>query len=68
MYDSGTHCPLIIRIPEKYKHLWPADQPGTTVDRLVSFIDMIPTWTSLAGGESPANYHGRVFLGSETEE
>ena len=67
MYNSGTHCPLVIRIPEKFKHLWPADQPGATVDRLVSFVDMIPTWISLAGGKAPANYHGSIFLGPETE-
>ena len=23
LYNSGLHCPLIVRMPEKYKHLWP---------------------------------------------
>ena len=63
MYNSGTHCPLVIRIPEKYKHLWPAKTPGMTVDRLVSFVDMPATWLALAGAKIPANYHGRIFLG-----
>ena len=63
MYNSGTHCPLIIRIPQKYKHLWPADKPGTTIDRLVSFIDMPSTWLSLVGAEIPSNYQGEIFLG-----
>ena len=67
MYNSGTHCPLIIRIPEKFKTLWPNSEVGTTVDRLVSFIDMPVTWISLAGGNKPANYHGRVFLGPNSE-
>ena len=66
MYNSGTHCPLIVRIPEKFKHLWPAEAPGATVDRLVSFVDMPATWISLAGGKIPSNYHGRVFLGEKT--
>ena len=63
MYDSGTHCPLVIRIPKKYKSLWPAEKPGSVVERLVSFIDMPATWLSLAGAEIPSNYQGNVFLG-----
>jgi len=39
LFSTGLHCPLIIRIPEKYKHLWPAEKSGMKVDRLVSFID-----------------------------
>ncbi|MDD7986864.1 sulfatase-like hydrolase/transferase [Lentisphaera marina] len=65
LYNSGTHCPLVIRIPEKYKQLWPADKPGSTVDRLVSFIDMPSTWLSLAGATIPANYQGEIFLGKD---
>jgi len=67
MYNSGTHCPLIIRIPEKFKQLWPAEKPGSTVDRLVSFVDMPKTWLSLAGAEVPDTYQGTVFLGPDTE-
>jgi len=63
LYDSGTHCPLILSIPEKFKYLWPAEKPGMTVDRLVAFIDMIPTWIDMAGGKAPANYQGKIFLG-----
>jgi len=63
LYDSGTHAPLIIRIPEKFKNLWPAEKPGMAVDRLVGFLDMIPTWIDIAGGTIPSNYHGGVFLG-----
>ena len=65
MYNSGTHCPLVIRIPEKYKALWPANKPGSTVDRLVSFIDMPSTWLSLAGAKIPSNYQGEIFLGAD---
>ena len=67
LYNSGTHCPLIIRIPEKFKHLWPAEKPGSTVDRLVSFVDMPKTWLSLAGAEVPETYQGTVFLGTDIE-
>ncbi|MDG1358176.1 MAG: sulfatase-like hydrolase/transferase [Akkermansiaceae bacterium] len=67
MYNSGTHCPLVIRIPEKYKHLWPAEKPGSTVDRLVSFVDMPKTWLALAEADIPETYQGTIFLGPDTE-
>lgn len=67
MYSSGIHCPLIVRIPEKYRNIWPAKKPGMTVDRLVSFVDMPKTWLSLTGAEIPDNYQGTVFLGKDIE-
>lgn len=68
LFASGIHCPLIIRIPEKYKALYPADQPGSTVKRLVSFVDMPKTWLSLAGAEVPDYMQGTVFLGDGMEK
>ena len=65
--DSGTHAPFIIRIPEKFKHLWPTEKPGAIVDRLVSFVDMPKTWLSLAGAEVPDTMQGRIFLGPDQE-
>ena len=67
LYSSGVHCPLIVRIPEKMKALYPGAKPGTTVDRLVSFVDMPKTWLSLAGAEIPDTYQGTIFLGEGTE-
>ncbi|MEM7600826.1 MAG: sulfatase-like hydrolase/transferase [Verrucomicrobiota bacterium] len=67
LFENSIHCPLIIRIPEKFKHLWPAPQPGTTVDRLVSFIDMPKTWLSLTQSEIPEHIDGMIFLGDELE-
>jgi N-sulfoglucosamine sulfohydrolase len=65
-YNSGTHCPLVIRIPEKFKHLRPG-QPGSKVDTLVSFIDMTKTWLHLCGAETPDYLQGKVFLGPDAE-
>ncbi len=62
LFDSGTHCPLIIRIPEKFKHLRPAE-PGSKVDDLVSFIDMPKTWLDICGAKTPDYLQGKVFLG-----
>ena len=67
LFESGIHAPLIIRIPEKFKNLWPADKVNSKIDRLVSFVDMPKTWISLAGGTPPANMQGTIFLGDKTE-
>jgi N-sulfoglucosamine sulfohydrolase len=68
LYSSGIHCPLIVRIPEKMKHLYPQGKsPGSTIDRIVSFIDMPKTWVSLTGAEMKENFQGRIFLGPNTE-
>ncbi|MDG1894360.1 MAG: sulfatase-like hydrolase/transferase [Fuerstiella sp.] len=67
LYASGVHCPLIVRVPEKYKHLYPAEKPGDTVDRIVSFVDMPKTWLSLAGADIPDQFQGTIFLGKNAE-
>jgi len=67
LFESGLHCPLIIRIPERFKALWPAAKPGQKVDRLVSFVDMPKTWLSLTGSKVPGYMQGNIFLGKQTE-
>jgi len=68
LYETGTHVPLIIRIPEKYKHLYPENEPGSKVDRLVSFVDLAPTLLSLIGLEAPDYMQGHAFLGEYQKE
>ncbi|MGB0259479.1 MAG: sulfatase family protein, partial [Coraliomargarita sp.] len=67
LFQSGIHCPLIVRIPEKYQHLYPAEAPGAQVEEIVSFVDMPKTWLSLTGSEIPDTMQGRVFLGEGKE-
>ncbi len=62
LYDSGTRVPLIIRFPRKYQHLAPGN-PGTTIDRLVSFVDFPPTMLSLLNVPIPDYMQGQAFLG-----
>ena len=62
LYDAGTHIPLIVRIPEKYR-LGGQGKPGTVVDQLVSSIDFGPTVLNLAGHEIHSHVQGRPFLG-----
>jgi hypothetical protein len=67
LFESGLHCPLVVRIPEKFKHLWPADAPGSRIGEIVSFIDMPATWLALAGMGKPEQMQGRAFLGEDLE-
>jgi len=62
--DSGLRVPMIVHIPEKYRHLAPPEyKPGGASDRLVSFVDLAPTVLVLAGLTPPAWMQGRAFLG-----
>jgi len=65
MYETGTHVPLIIRIPEKYKHLYPNKKKGTKVGRLVTFVDFSPTLMSIIGAKIPDWMQGHAFLGKQ---
>jgi hypothetical protein len=49
------------------KELWPAEQPGMKVDRMVSFVDMPKTWLSITGSPVPETMQGAVFLGKKAE-
>ncbi len=64
LFETGTHVPMIIRIPEKYKNLYPASNPGSKVERLVSFVDLAPTLLSLIGIDAPDYMQGSAFLGN----
>ncbi|MCA1758490.1 MAG: sulfatase-like hydrolase/transferase, partial [Bacteroidales bacterium] len=65
VYESGTHVPFIVRIPEKYKYLFPEKKPGSKVDRLISFVDLVPTLLSITGIEIPDYLQGNAFLGKQ---
>ncbi len=63
-YNSGLQVPLIVHIPEKFRHLAPKDyRPGGETSRLVGFIDLAPTLLSLCGIQPPAHMQGHAFLG-----
>jgi len=61
---SGLNVPVIVHVPEKFRHLAPADyRPGSASDRLIGFVDLAPTLLSIAGVEPPAYYQGQAFMG-----
>jgi len=64
LYDSGTHVPLIVRIPKQYR-IGQQGKPGTVDDQLVGFVDLAPTVLNLADVELPEHFAGRAFLGEE---
>ncbi len=63
LYETGTRIPLIIRIPQKFKNLYPAANPGAKLNRLVSLADLLPTMLSITGQSIPAYLQGEAFLG-----
>ncbi len=65
LHDSGMRVPLIIRFPEKFRHLAPA-VPGSRLDRPVSFVDFPATVLNLLKLEIPASMQGIPFLGPDS--
>lgn len=64
LYDSGTHIPLIVRMPERFRDA-DQDAAGTVCNDLVSSIDFAPTVFSLAGVPIPKVMQGQAFLGPQ---
>jgi len=62
LYDSGTHIPLIIHVPEAFQSHAVA-RSAEVSERLVSSIDFGPTVLNLAGVTIPTHMQGQPFLG-----
>ncbi len=60
--EAGLHVPLVVRIPENWKHLVDLKQ-GSRTDGFVSFIDFGPTLLHLAGIDVPGPMDGKPFMG-----
>ena len=68
IYETGTRVPFIVHIPEKFKHLFPAQKKGSEVNRIISFVDLAPTLLSIAGVATPDYMQGNAFLGKQKTE
>jgi uncharacterized sulfatase len=62
IYESGLHVPLVVRVPNNFRHLVDGQQ-GSRLDGFVSFIDFGPTTLHLAGVDVPQQVDGKPFLG-----
>ena len=63
LQESGTHVPLIVYYPPKWRHLAPA-APGSRIKEPVHFLDFGPTVLSLAGVKIPGYMQGHAFAGA----
>jgi arylsulfatase A-like enzyme len=66
LQQSGTHVPLVVYFPPKWRHLAPA-APGSRVADPVCTIDFAPTVLALAGLPKPVYMQGRAFAGEAPE-
>lgn len=55
LYDSGTHMPLAVRWPRRFRG-------GVTSPAFVSLTDLAPTFLKAAGLEPPATMTGRDLM------
>jgi len=65
MYETGTQIPFVVRIPEKYKYLYPSKNTGDKIDRIINFVDLVPTLLSIAEVPVPDYIQGKAFLGKQ---
>ncbi|NOR27953.1 MAG: sulfatase-like hydrolase/transferase [Lutibacter sp.] len=64
--ETGLHVPLVVSIPEKYKHLV-NEKSGSTTNGFVSFIDFGATVLNIAGIKIPKEIDGKPFLGKNVD-
>ncbi|MBT3443980.1 MAG: sulfatase [Flavobacteriaceae bacterium] len=65
-YESGLQVPLVVYVPEKWKHLFHHSR-GSRAKTFVAFIDFAPTVLSLAGITPPKNMDGTAVMGKFSE-
>ncbi len=69
LYQSGLHVPMVVYVPARYRELAGAQySPGSKNDRLISFVDLVPTVFSLTGTRPLPEHQGKAFLGSFATE
>jgi arylsulfatase A-like enzyme len=66
IYERGLHVPMVVYVPEKWRHLLPVEA-GSRVDGFVQFTDLGPTVLNLAGLDAPEQMDGKAFLGEGIE-
>ena len=61
-YESGLQVPLVVYVPEKWKHLFHHNK-GSRAKTFVEFVDLAPTVLSLVGISQPKNIDGTAVSG-----
>ena len=63
LYLTGLHVPLIVHIPEKFKHLSPYGTTAKEINDITSYVNLPATALNLAGISIPKNFQGNPILG-----
>jgi arylsulfatase A-like enzyme len=66
LYETGLNVPLVVYVPEAFRHLSPY-LPGDRPVEFAQFMDFGPTVLQLAGVEVPAGMDGEAWLGGSHE-
>lgn len=61
-FDDGLHIPLIVHVPERWRHLAPG-APGSRIAAPVSMVDLLSTLLAIADQDAPNPSQGTPFLG-----
>lgn len=64
MSERGLNVPLVVYVPENWKHLVPVSK-GERSNAIVSFLDLAPTLLHLAGIPLPDHLDGTPFMGKD---
>ena len=67
VYETGLHVPLVVRVPENFKHLVDF-RKGDRASGFVDFVDFGPTVLELAGVDLPGGIDGIPFLGEDVSK
>jgi uncharacterized sulfatase len=63
-YNSGLNVPILVVIPDKFRHLAPKDYvPGGKSRRLIGHVDFAPSILGCAGIAPPDFCQGQAFMG-----
>ncbi len=69
LYQSGLRVPLLISVPEKFRHLTQElYKHGGTSNQLTSFIDLAPTVLQLCNVPIPNNFQGTSIFSKTTSQ
>lgn len=69
LYQSGLRVPMIVHVPARYQDLVGKEYTvNSKNERLISFVDLVPTMLSIVGERPTENLQGNAFLGKHTAE
>lgn len=69
LYQSGLRVPMVVYVPERFREFAGTEYaPKSKNERLISFVDLVPTILSLLGERPAKHLQGNAFLGKFTAE